>query len=159
MYEILSNCGNMFLIAVLGYLVVLLAMSIDLMSGIRKAKVRGEFTNSTALSRSVTKFITYEGGMMIGTGVDLLIHLGKFWELLSLDIMLGIPVVTLLIGIFICGVEYLSIREKADAKTKKEMKQAAAIAGKIASTMLNKDELAEAITQALINAGSNKKEE
>ncbi len=149
----------MFLIAVLGYLVVLLAMSIDLMSGIRKAKVRGEFTNSTALSRSVTKFITYEGGMMIGTGVDLLIHLGKFWELLSLDIMLGIPVVTLLIGIFICGVEYLSIREKADAKTKKEMKQAAAIAGKIASTMLNKDELAEAITQALINAGSNKKEE
>lgn len=156
MYEILSNCGNMFLISVLGYLVVLLAMSIDLVSGIRKAKVRGEFTNSTALSRSVTKFITYEGGMMIGTGVDLLIHLGKFWELLSLDVMLGVPVVTLLIGIFICGVEYLSIREKADAKTKKDMKQAAVIAGKIASTMLNKEELAEAITQALINAGSNK---
>lgn len=146
----------MFLISVLGYLVVLLAMSIDLVSGIRKAKVRGEFTNSTALSRSVTKFITYEGGMMIGTGVDLLIHLGKFWELLSLDVMLGVPVVTLLIGIFICGVEYLSIREKADAKTKKDMKQAAVIAGKIASTMLNKEELAEAITQALINAGSNK---
>lgn len=142
----------MFLVAVLGYLIVLAAMTIDLACGIRKAKLRGEYTNSTALSRTVTKFITYEGGMLIATGVDMLIHLGKFWEILGFQVMLGIPIVTVLVGIFILGVEWISIREKADEKTKKEMKQATAVAGKVAAAMLNKEELADALTQAIIKA-------
>ena len=157
MENIFANCGDMFLISVLVYLVILMAMSVDLACGIRKAKIRGEYTNSTALSRSVTKFITYEGGLLIATGVDLLIHLGKFWEILGLDVMMGIPLVTIVIGIFVCSVEWISIREKADEKTKKEMKQAAVIAGKVAASMLNKDELSEALTQAIINANNHKK--
>lgn len=157
MENIFANCGDMFLISVLVYLVILMAMSVDLACGIRKAKIRGEYTNSTALSRSVTKFITYEGGLLIATGVDLLIHLGKFWEIFGLDVMMGIPLVTIVIGIFVCSVEWISIREKADEKTKKEMKQAAVIAGKVAASMLNKDELSEALTQAIINANNHKK--
>ena len=159
MENIFANCGDMFLISVLVYLVILMAMSVDLACGIRKAKIRGEYTNSTALSRSVTKFITYEGGLLIATGVDLLIHLGKFWEILGRDVMIGIPLVTIVIGIFVCSVEWISIREKADEKTKKEMKQAAVIAGKVAASMLNKDELSEALTQAIINANNHKKSE
>lgn len=159
MENIFANCGDMFLISVLVYLVILMAMSVDLACGIRKAKIRGEYTNSTALSRSVTKFITYEGGLLIATGVDLLIHLGKFWEIFGLDVMMGIPLVTIVIGIFVCSVEWISIREKADEKTKKEMKQAAVIAGKVAASMLNKDELSEALTQAIINANNHKKSE
>lgn len=159
MENIFANCGNMFLISVLVYLVILMVMSVDLACGIRKAKIRGEYTNSTALSRSVTKFINYEGGLLIATGVDLLIHLGKFWEIFGLNVMLGIPLVTIVIGIFLCSVEWISIREKADEKTKKEMEQAAAIAGKVAATMLNKDELSEALTQAIINANNHKKSE
>ena len=159
MENIFANCGDMFLISVLVYLVILMAMSVDLACGIRKAKIRGEYTNSTALSRSVTKFITYEGGLLIATGVDLLIHLGKFWEILGLDVMMGIPLVTIVIGIFVCSVEWISIREKADEKTKKEMKQAAVIAGKVAASMLNKDELSEALTQAIIIANNHKKSE
>ena len=159
MENIFANCGDMFLISVLVYLVILMAMSVDLACGIRKAKIRGEYTNSTALSRSVTKFITYEGGLLIATGVDLLIHLGNFWEILGLDVMMGIPLVTIVIGIFVCSVEWISIREKADEKTKKEMKQAAVIAGKVAASMLNKDELSEALTQAIINANNHKKSE
>ena len=159
MENIFANCGDMFLISVLVYLVILMAMSVDLACGIRKAKIRGEYTNSTALSRSVTKFITYEGGLLIATGVDLLIHLGKFWEIFGLDVMMGIPLVTIVIGIFVCSVEWISIREKADEKTKKDMKQAAVIAGKVAASMLNKDELSEALTQAIINANNHKKSE
>lgn len=159
MENIFANCGDMFLISVLVYLVILMAMSVDLACGIRKAKIRGEYTNSTALSRSVTKFITYEGGLLIATGVDLLIHLGKFWEIFGLNVMMGIPLVTIVIGIFVCSVEWISIREKADEKTKKEMKQAADIAGKVAASMLNKDELSEALTQAIINANNHKKSE
>lgn len=152
MGEIYANCGNMLRVAVLGYLIVLLAMSIDLVCGIRKAKIRGEYTNSTALSRSVTKFITYEGGMLIATGIDCFIHLGRFWELLGIDMLLGIPIITVLVGIFICGVEWISIREKADEKTKKELKQATAVAGKVAAAMLSKDDLKEALTQAVVDA-------
>ena len=159
MENIFANCGDMFLISVLVYLVILMAMSVDLACGIRKAKIRGEYTNSTALSRSVTKFITYEGGLLIATGVDLLIHLGKFWEIFGLDVMMGIPLVTIVIGIFVCSVEWISIREKADEKTKKEMKQAAVIAGKVTASMLNKNELSEALTQAIINANNHKKSE
>ena len=158
MENIFANCGDMFLISVLVYLIVLVAMSVDLACGIRKAKIRGEYTNSTALSRSITKFITYEGGLLIATGVDLLIHLGKFWEIFG-NVMLGIPLITILVGIFVCSVEWISIREKADEKTKKEMKQAAAVAGKVAAAMLNKDELAEALTQAIINANNQKQPE
>ena len=152
MEGILSNCGNMFQISVLVYLIVLVAMSVDLASGIRKAKIRGEYTNSSALSRSVTKFITYEGGLLIATGVDVLIHLGRFWEILGFEVVLGVPLVTIVVGIFVCFVEWISIREKADEKTKKEMRHAAVLAGKVAASMLDKAELTDALTQAIINA-------
>ena len=141
------------------YLIALVAMSVDLACGIRKAKIRGEYTNSSALSRSITKFITYEGGLLIATGVDILINLGKFWEIFGFNVMLGIPLITILVGIFVCSVEWVSIREKADEKTKKEMKRAAAVAVKVAAAMLNKDELAEALTQAIINANKHKQPE
>jgi len=150
------NLDEMLQVAVLGYLIVLLAMTVDLICGIRKAKIRGEYTNSTALSRSVTKFITYEGGMLIATGIDCFIHLGRFYELLSIKLMMGIPVVTVLVGIFICCVEWISIREKADQKTKKEIKQAAIVASKVAAAMLNKDDLKDAITKAVVDAMKGK---
>lgn len=159
MENVFSNCGNIFQVSVLVYLIALVAMSVDLACGIRKAKIRGEYTNSSALSRSITKFITYEGGLLIATGVDILINLGKFWEIFGFNVMLGIPLITILVGIFICSVEWVSIREKADEKTKKEMKRAAAVAVKVAAAMLNKDELAEALTQAIINANKHKQPE
>jgi len=151
------DIDEMLQVAVLGYLIVLLAMIIDLVCGIRKAKVRGEYANSTALSRSVTKFITYEGGMLIATGIDCFIHLGRFYELLSINLMMGIPVVTVLMGIFICCVEWISIREKADAKTKKELNQASAVVAKVAASMLSKDELKDAMSQALLETLSKNK--
>lgn len=105
MENVFSNCGNIFQVSVLVYLIALVAMSVDLACGIRKAKIRGEYTNSSALSRSITKFITYEGGLLIATGVDILINLGKFWEIFGFNVMLGIPLITILVGIFVCSVE------------------------------------------------------
>ena len=43
-------------------LLVLMAMIIDLGSGLYKAKQRGELRSSEALKRTLTKFISYEGG-------------------------------------------------------------------------------------------------
>ena len=67
-------------------LIVFFAMMIDLASGLRKAKIRGELRSSQALKRSITKFITYEGSMIIALGVDMLIHMSKLAQMFGLDI-------------------------------------------------------------------------
>ena len=67
MKTIFDGIGNMLIIALVAMIVVLLAMIVDLFSGLRKAKVRGEYRSSEALKRTFTKFITYEGGMIIAS--------------------------------------------------------------------------------------------
>lgn len=103
--------------------IVFIAMMLDLVSGLRKAKQRGEIRSSWGLKRTLTKFITYEGSMMLACGVDVLIYFSKLFELFHLAPIVGVPVVTCLIGIFLLVVEFMSIREKADKKTKKDFSE------------------------------------
>ena len=143
----------MLVIIVLACLIVLGAMIIDLGSGLYKAKQRNEIKSSWGLKRTLSKFIMYEGGMMIAAGVDILIHLSRLFVLFHLDAVQGVPLITCLVGIFLLIVEFLSVRERADEKTKTEMSRVAELAAK----MVNKEELVEALTQAIVNA--NKKQE
>lgn len=143
----------MLVIIVLACLIVLGAMIIDLGSGLYKAKQRNEIRSSWGLKRTLSKFIMYEGGMMIAAGVDILIHLSRLFVLFHLDAVQGVPLITCLVGIFLLIVEFLSVRERADEKTKTEMSRVAELAAKI----VNKEELVEALTQAIVNA--NKKQE
>ena len=132
-------------IAVLAMLVVLMAMSVDLASGLYKAKLRGELRTSEGLRRTLMKFITYEGGMLIAVGVDILISLSQLQALFHLDVLSGVPLVTCLVGIFLLVVEMLSVREKADAKTRKNIDEAAKLAMQLAA----KEEVLELIRQAM----------
>ena len=75
----------------------------------------------------VTKFITYEGGLFIASLVDVLIHYARFWELTGITLLLGVPIITIIVGIFLLIVEFLSVREKADVKTKKSQDQTLAL--------------------------------
>lgn len=143
----------MLVIIVLACLIVLGAMIIDLGSGLYKAKQRNEIRSSWGLKRTLSKFIMYEGGMMIAAGVDILIHLSRLFVLFHLDAVQGVPLITCLVGIFLLVVEFLSVRERADEKTKTEMSRVAELAAK----MVDKEELVEALTQAIVNA--NKKQE
>lgn len=102
-------------------LVVLSAMGIDLVSGLNKAKLRGEATTSRLLRKSISKFITYEGSLFLGFLLDLLIYLGKLFEVFHkvLDfnhLFLGIPIISTVISIFLVGIEIKSVFEKADQK-------------------------------------------
>lgn len=153
MTEVLTGTGYMLVIIVLACLIVLGAMIIDLGSGLYKAKQRNEIKSSWGLKRTLSKFIMYEGGMMIAAGVDILIHLSRLFVLFHLDAVQGVPLITCLVGIFLLIVEFLSVRERADEKTKTEMSRVAELAAK----MVNKEELVEALTQAIVNA--NKKQE
>lgn len=143
--NIFAGTESMINIVVAACIVVFLAMIIDLGSGLMKAKQRHEIRSSWGLKRTLNKFIMYEGGMLIAAGVDLLIHFSHLLQLFHLDLIYGIPVITCILGIFLLMVEFLSVREKADEKTKTEITRATEVASKLIST----DDLAEAIAKAI----------
>lgn len=121
---------------------------IDLASGWQKAKQRDEAHNSYALSRTLNKFLLYEGGILIAMCIDILLHLCHFWTLIGISLLTSVPVVAILLGIYLCVVEFLSLREKADEKQRKHFAQVESAAIKL----LSKDELVEALAQAIVNA-------
>lgn len=145
MLELLKGTDAMIGIVVLSMVVVLFAMIIDLISGLMKAKQRHEVRSSYGLKRTLNKFIMYEGGMLIAAGVDLLIHLSHLLELFHLEVIHGIPVVTLLLGIYLLVVEGISVREKADQKIRGEMQKA----NEIMSKMISREELVELLTDVV----------
>lgn len=143
--NVFHGLGGMVIVAVMAMLVVLFAMSVDLVSGIRKAKLRGELRTSEALKRTLTKFMQYEGGMFVALCVDVLIHMSQLLHLFGLEAIYGVPIITCLVGVFLCVVEFISIREKYDAKTKKEMQEAANFIAKL----VENDNMREALKAAL----------
>lgn len=138
--QLLTGCFAM--------LIVLFAMCIDLGSGMYKAKLRNEIRTSQALKRTLSKFIAYEGGMMIATGVDILLHISRLWSVIGVTVFEEVPMVTCLVGVFLLVVEFLSVREKADQKTKNKMNEAAYILGDV----LSKDTVKSALEKMIKNA-------
>lgn len=156
MTEVLSNISGMMSVIAVAMLIVLMAMAVDLVSGLNKAKQRGDLRTSTGLKRTLSKFISYEGGMLIAAGVDILIHLCNLNTLFHLDVIYGVPVVTCLVGVFLLVVEWLSVREKADEKTKKEFTDAEALAMRLLSKRENRDILLQLLNREKDGAGAQK---
>lgn len=143
MIELLQGTDRMLGIVVLSMVIVFLAMIIDLVSGLIKAKQRNEVRSSYGLKRTLNKFIMYEGGMLIAAGVDVLIHLSHLLELFRLDVILGIPIITILLGVYLLVVEGISVREKADQKIRGEMQKA----NEIVSKLISREELVDLLTE------------
>lgn len=135
----LTTIREMSVLAGIACVIVFFAMMIDLASGLNKAKQRGEIRSSWGLKRTLSKFIMYEGGMMIAFGVDALLYFSKLFELFHLSVIVGVPVVTCLIGIFLLVVEFMSIREKSDKKTKKDFSEAGEALAKLIESKTFKD--------------------
>lgn len=152
--SIFEGTGSMMIVVAVACIIVLFAMMLDLASGLSKAKQRGELRSSQALRRTLNKFIAYEGGMLIAAGVDLLMHMSQLVRLFGLDAIYGVPVITCLVGVFLLVVEFISIREKADQKTKQQMEDAAALLSEI----LKNDNLKEVFRAALEQQNKNKEE-
>lgn len=145
MEGVLVGIGQMLSVMVVAMVIVMLAMVVDLVSGINKAKANGQMRTSWGLKRTLSKFIMYEGSMLIAGGVDVLMHSSHLYELFRLESLSGVPFITCLVGAFLCVVEFLSVRESADVKTQKELSNTAKMLGQL----LNKDELAMAIKEAI----------
>lgn len=108
--------------------VVFLAMMVDLAAGIYKAYLRNDARRSEALKRTGYKFCLYEGTILIAAGVDVCIHIAKLYLWFGWELVYGLPLITLGIGIFWCVVEFLSVREKADEKTHSDISKAEQLA-------------------------------
>lgn len=133
MTSILTDIAPMLSVMVVAMVIVFIAMAIDLVSGINKAKMNGKMRTSWGLKHTMSKFIMYEGGLLIAGGVDVLMHSSHLYDLFCLHAIKGVPVITCLVGAFLCVVEFLSVREKADVKLKKEFGETAKMLGQLAS--------------------------
>ena len=135
--------------------IILVGMMWDLAVGIRKAQERGEARTSYGLARTATKMLTYYGAFGIGACIDVLLHVGRVWQLVGLaDTLESVPVVATLIAIFLCVIEGISILENADSKAKKRMGKVA----DVALTAASKTELVELLARAIVAAQENTKD-
>ena len=143
--ESLINMGNMLMVVVMAMIIVVLAMTVDLVSGLIKAKQRGEIRSSYGLKRTLNKFVLYEGGMLIAAGIDLLIQLSHLLQLFPLKAIEGVPVITLVVGIYLLIVEALSVREKADQKVRDDMRKAKELLEKV----ITKEDIADILSEVI----------
>ncbi len=151
MGELFKNTETMMMIAVMVQLIVFIAMMVDLASGMYKAWFRKEKWKSDYLKRTGFKFVLYEGALLIATCVDLLVHFSKLYQWWGWDLVYGLPMVTLGVGIFWCVVEFLSVREKADEKIHSEIARAERLAKQVLSREEMVDILAEAMRKSLLD--------
>ena len=148
--NILHGLPVMCLLVVGAMIVVFGAMCMDAVFGWRKAKERGEARTSYLFSRSVNKFLLYEGAMFIAGGIDTLIHFA--WMQFTTSVH-WCPFVSILIGVVLCVVEIWSMHEKAEAKTRKNITHAI----EVVADALSKEQAIE-IAKHIIDKTANKDE-
>ena len=119
MEVLFEGTGAMFPAAIACCISVFIAIIVDLISGIRKAKESGQKIRSKPLSRTATKFVTYEGAVIIAAMIDYMLHFSHLFVLMKLHPIVGFPVITFLMSVFLCIIEILSVRETADEKTRR----------------------------------------
>lgn len=145
---IFEGLGMMYMLAVIVMVMVVVAMAVDFVSGWRKAKLRGDEHNSYAASRTLTKFLIYEGMCIIGICMDTMIHFA--WAMF-MDSAYYVPLMTVLFGITLCIVEAWSVKEKADRKQRKRIDEAVILLSQI----LDKETVAELLKSRLHDNASN----
>lgn len=136
--------SKILLISVLAILIVMVAITVDLCSGMYKAYYRKEKWKSDFLKRTGYKFCLYEGTMLIATCIDFLLYLCNFWNIIGFHGLSDIPIVTLVLGIYWCTVEGMSVREKADEKIHSSM----AKADKLVNQISSREELISVLVEA-----------
>jgi len=95
---------------------------VDLGCGIAKARQRHERITSFGLHRTVIKIITYTGSVFLAGCIDVLMHMAHVWHIAGVDMLVNVPVVSVLMGMFNVFVEMVSVRERADRKADKRAK-------------------------------------
>lgn len=150
--HIIKGLPVMYLLVVVAMGVVIGAMFMDGIFGWRKAKERGEERTSYLFSRSINKFVLYEGGLFICSGIDTLIHF--VWAQFNTTTIHCVPLVSMLGAVVLCVVEIWSMREKADQKTRRNIAHAV----NVVADALQKEQVVE-IAKHIVDKASEKEGE
>lgn len=128
-----------FKLAIVGimWLMVTIAMTIDLISGWQKAKERGEARTSYGLRRTVSKAVLYYALMLFAFMFDCI---GTFFY--------AQPYITLIAAAFLIFIECKSILEKAHEKDKWKMNKSIE---ELYVMLDNKDDLLKGLSEILKN--------
>lgn len=132
MKELISSFSLQIVILAILYLTVLVFVALDLWSGIRKAKCRGEFRSSRGFRRTVEKVCKYYNMLIVVSVIDCSLILAA-WEFnfqINSNLPM-IPICTFIAAIFIGFIELKSIYEKNEEKEKAKMLEAAELLAKI----------------------------
>lgn len=137
------------------YVGVFVVVMLDLWSGVRKAKKRGEFRSSSGYRRTVEKLAKYYNLIFALTVTDLM-QMGFLWQHNTDN---GarfplLPFITICGALFICIIEIKSIFEANDKKTRAQYRDAAEL---IAEILKHKDK-AEAVI-SILNGNKNDDED
>lgn len=92
------------------WFVVLTAIGIDLVHGIKKSKAVGEYTHSYGLRQTIKKIINYLSMMVFMLLFDSLNPLGGMIDIFKL------PLASIVGALSLVWIEFISVREKADEK-------------------------------------------
>ena len=142
------------------YVIVLVLIMLDLWSGIRKAKLKGDYAgffkprkkkkrkgeedgyiSSYGLQRTVNKIARYGNMLFAITAIDIMQMLAVFYmrQKDAISFIPLIPLFTFLAAFFVCVIEVKSIYEKAEQKDKAKSAEAARILGELLRVSQAKD--------------------
>lgn len=135
MEQILTELYAQLLIIAIIYIAIVLCVGMDLWSGIRKAKIRGEFRSSFGLRKTIKKLAQYFNAVLVLSIMDGLIMLLLIKGSLSIPIF---PYLTFLGGMLVGIIEVRSIYEKAEDKEKVRASEAVDL---LATIVKNREDL------------------
>lgn len=126
-----------FKLAIVGimWLIVTIVMALDLISGYRKAKERGEARTSYGLRRTVTKAVLYYALMLFAFMFDCI---GTFFY--------PLPYVTFIAAAFLIFIEGRSILEKAHDKDKRKLNKSLE---ELSIILDNRDDLIKGVAEVV----------
>lgn len=119
---------------------IVIAMFVDLVSGVKKAIENGEATTSTGFKKTCDKARKYFSPFLVAMCVDIIAC-----------IVIPIPIFSMIWAGYVCFCEFTSVREKSWQKAEIRKQE------RMVSVMLeNKDDIAKMIAEIIKN---NQKEE
>ena len=102
----------------LEYIVILLAIIADLITGVNKAKREGKLRTSYGFRKTLSKMSQYFGAAFWATFIDVLqMYLILGFNNETNHRIFMFPFVTLILTFYVCVIEYKSIRENRETKT------------------------------------------
>jgi hypothetical protein len=130
----LNGLKIMALLVGVAALTVVVAIMLDLASGLRKAKLLGKARSSYAYERTTTKLMRNGSLVLIMAMIDVLLYFGHLWDILGLGILSNVPVVTFGASVWMCFVQAVSIKEKAEDKAERKTAEALKQLGEVLTT-------------------------